>query len=68
MDDTLASGDNSFAELTKKTLEKFKMKARQNKDMRVSGVYVNECDNGFEILQRAYIERLDSIPLNADFV
>ena len=55
VDDTLAYGDNSFAKLTKKTREKFEMKASQNKDMRFSGVYVDKCDNGLEIHQRAYI-------------
>ncbi len=42
---TLASGDNTFAELTKKTRQKFEMKARKNKDIRFSGVYVEKCDN-----------------------
>ncbi len=68
VDDTLACGDSSFAELTKKTREKFEMKERQNKDMRFSGIYVDKCDNGFEIHQRAYIERLESIPWDAEYV
>ena len=36
--------------------------------MRFSGVYVDKCDNGFEINQRAYIERLEPISLDADYV
>ncbi len=38
--DMLACGGNNFGELTKKTRETIEMKARQNKDMRFSGVYV----------------------------
>ncbi len=36
--------------------------------MRFSGVYVNKLSYGFEIHQRAYIDRLKSLPRNADFV
>ncbi len=68
VDDTLACGDSSFPEFTKKTREKFEMEARQNKGMRFSGGYVEKCADGFEILQRACIERLEPIPLETDYV
>ena len=45
----LACGDKKFAEITKKTRKKVDVKARQNKDIRFSGVYGDKCDNGLEI-------------------
>ena len=44
------------------------MEARQNKDMRFSEGYIDKCADGFEILQRAYIERLEPILLGTDYV
>ncbi len=60
VDDTLACGDRSFSDLTKKTRVKFEVKSREYHNMRFSGVYVDKTNEGFEIHQRAYIDRLQS--------
>ncbi len=66
VDDTLACGDNTFAELTNSREILNESKAKQGHE--ISGVYVDKCDNGFEIHQRAYIERLEPIPLDAGYM
>ncbi len=68
VDDTLACGGNTFLKLTRKPLEKFGMKARQSKDLRFSGVYIEKCDNRFEIILCACIERLKLTLLDPDYV
>ncbi len=42
VDDTLACGDRSFVELTRKTREAFEVKSRNDNTMRFSGVYVDK--------------------------
>ena len=49
VDDTLACGDNTFAELTNSREIRNESKAKQGHE--ISGVYVDKCDNGFEIHQ-----------------
>ncbi len=68
VNDTLACGDRSFVDVTAKTREAFEVKSREHNKMRFSGVYVNKLNDGFEIQQRAYIDRLKRLPRDADFV
>ncbi len=68
VDVTLACGDRSFIEPTEKTREVFEVKSREHNEMRFPGVYVNKLSDGFEIHQRAYIDRLKKLPRDAEFV
>ncbi len=68
VDDSLACGDGIFKRLTEKTREKFEMKAREYEKMRFSGVHIDKHEDGFEIYQRAYIERVEELHQDSDFV
>ena len=50
-DDTLACGDSSFLQMTKKTRKRFEVNSREYDNMRSSRVYFNRSDNGFNIHQ-----------------
>ncbi len=67
VDDTLACGNDLFAKLTERTREKFEIKSREHNILRFSGVYVDKLRDSFEIYQRAYIDRLNKLPRDADF-
>ncbi len=64
-DDTLACGDNSFSELTKKTREKFEVKSREYDRMRFSGVYIDKTHDDYETHHWAYIDRLKKFARDA---
>ncbi len=68
VDDAVACGDRSFADLTEKTREAFEVKSREHDKMRFADVYVNKLNHGFEIHQRAYIDRLKRLPRDSDFI
>ena len=67
VDATLACGNDLFAKLTKRTRETFEVKSREHNNMRFSGVYIDKLDDGFEIHQRAYMDRLKKLSRYADF-
>ncbi len=60
-DDTLACGDHSFVEITRKTREAFEVKSLEHKTMWLSGLYAEKLSDGFTIHQRAYIDRLKEV-------
>ena len=67
VDDTLSCVDNAFAELTKKTREAFDVKKREYGNIRFHGAYIDRHADGSHIHQRAYINRLEQLPRDADF-
>ena len=61
-------GDRSFVELTEKAREAIQVKSREQEKTRFSGEYVNNLIDESEIHQSAYIDGLNRLPPDTDFV
>ena len=66
--DTFACGDFLFSQLTEETRKRFGVKSREYDNMRFSAVYIDRSDNGFNIHQGLYIDRLKPLRSDANFV
>jgi len=70
VDDCLMGGDAAFAALTQKTLTRFQGKPRTLDDAEFVGVHITTVACGvphFAIDQRAYVDNLERLPLDAPF-
>ena len=68
VDDTLACGESSFSQLTVENRKRFEVKSHEYENMRFSDFYSDRSDNGFNILQRPYIDRLKPLSSDASFL
>ncbi len=68
VDDALACGDSSFSQLTDETRKRFEGKSHEYDNMRFSDIYIDLSDNGFNIHEHPYIDRLNPFPSGTNFV
>jgi len=70
VDDCLMGGDDAFAALTQRTLTRFQGKPRMLDNAEFVGVHITTVASGvphFSIDQRAYVDNLERLPLDASF-
>ncbi|OSX76619.1 hypothetical protein BU14_0183s0011 [Porphyra umbilicalis] len=70
VDDCLMGGDDAFAALTQRTLTRFQGKPRMLDNAEFVGVHITTVASGvphFAIDQRAYVDNLERLPLDASF-
>jgi hypothetical protein len=67
VDDLLMVGTEYFHEQSMYTSEKFKSRDREYDDVRFAGVSINKTENGFEIHQQEYIEKLQGLHPDSKF-
>jgi hypothetical protein len=67
VDDTLCAGDSHFEEQSKMTAEKFKSGARSLVPLTFAGINISETDEGYQIAQDSYRQKLRPLLLSASF-